>query len=143
MEIYNEKVLDLLDPRGIKNNLKVREHKLLGPYVDGLSQLAVTTYKVRELNFSFSLFISYQIKTKNKKDIEVLINEGNKSRTVAATNMNSESSRSHAVFCLKISQTINDVQSGVSKVFSFIYYYYYEWEASSHLFHILISFLNH
>ena len=48
MEIYNEKVLDLLDPRGTKNNLKVREHKLLGPYVDGLSQLAVTTYKVRE-----------------------------------------------------------------------------------------------
>ena len=48
MEIYNEKVLDLLDPRGVKNNLKVREHKLLGPYVDGLSKLAVTTYKVKQ-----------------------------------------------------------------------------------------------
>lgn len=46
MEIYNEKVLDLLDPSGLKHNLKVREHKLLGPYVDGLSQLAVSSYKV-------------------------------------------------------------------------------------------------
>ncbi len=46
MEIYNEKVLDLLDPSGVKNNLKVREHKLLGPYVEGLSQLAVSSYKV-------------------------------------------------------------------------------------------------
>lgn len=42
------------------------------------------------------------------------MNEGNKSRTIAATNMNSESSRSHAVFCLKVSQNIVDAQSGVS-----------------------------
>lgn len=47
----------------------------------------------------------------------MLINEGNKSRTVAATNMNSESSRSHAVFCLKINQTITDAQTGVSAFF--------------------------
>jgi kinesin family member 13 len=92
MEIYNEKVLDLLDPKGLKQNLKVREHKLLGPYVDGLSQLAVSSYK----------------------DIELLLNEGNKSRTVAATNMNAESSRSHAVFSIKLSQIITDKKTGVS-----------------------------
>lgn len=46
IEIYNEKVQDLLDPKGVKKNLKVREHQLLGPYIDGLSQLAVTSYKV-------------------------------------------------------------------------------------------------
>ena len=40
--------------------------------------------------------------------------EGNKSRTVASTNMNNESSRSHAVFTVIITQTLTDTQSGVS-----------------------------
>ncbi|XP_051575077.1 kinesin-like protein KIF13A isoform X1 [Myxocyprinus asiaticus] len=92
MEIYNEKVRDLLDPKGSRLSLKVREHKVLGPYVDGLSQLAVTSFE----------------------DIESLMSEGNKSRTVAATNMNEESSRSHAVFSVIVTQTLYDVQSGNS-----------------------------
>lgn len=29
-----------------KQTLRVREHKVLGPYVDGLSRLAVASYKV-------------------------------------------------------------------------------------------------
>lgn len=29
-----------------RQTLKVREHSVLGPYVDGLSKLAVTSYKV-------------------------------------------------------------------------------------------------
>ncbi|XP_060756436.1 kinesin-like protein KIF13A isoform X3 [Neoarius graeffei] len=92
MEIYNEKVRDLLDPKGSRQSLKVREHKVLGPYVDGLSQLAVTSFQ----------------------DIECVMSEGNKSRTVAATNMNEESSRSHAVFSIIITQTLYDLQSGNS-----------------------------
>uniref|UniRef100_A0A8B9LML4 Kinesin family member 13B n=1 Tax=Astyanax mexicanus TaxID=7994 RepID=A0A8B9LML4_ASTMX len=92
MEIYNEKVRDLLDPKGSSQALRVREHKVLGPYVDGLSRLAVTSYK----------------------DIESLMSEGNKSRTVAATNMNEESSRSHAVFNLILTHTLRDLQSGTS-----------------------------
>uniref|UniRef100_A0A8C5CH11 Kinesin family member 13A n=1 Tax=Gadus morhua TaxID=8049 RepID=A0A8C5CH11_GADMO len=92
MEIYNEKVRDLLDPKGSRLSLKVREHKVLGPYVDGLSQLAVTSFE----------------------DIEVLMSEGNKSRTVAATNMNEESSRSHAVFSIVVTQTLYDLGSGNS-----------------------------
>nr|XP_025039770.1 kinesin-like protein KIF13A isoform X2 [Pelodiscus sinensis] len=92
MEIYNEKVRDLLDPKGSRQSLKVREHKVLGPYVDGLSQLAVTNFE----------------------DIESLMSEGNKSRTVAATNMNEESSRSHAVFNIVVTQTLYDLQSGNS-----------------------------
>uniref|UniRef100_A0A674CG59 Kinesin family member 13A n=1 Tax=Salmo trutta TaxID=8032 RepID=A0A674CG59_SALTR len=92
MEIYNEKVRDLLDPKGSRQSLKVREHKVLGPYVDGLSQLAVTNFE----------------------DIEVLMSEGNKSRTVAATNMNEESSRSHAVFSIIVTQTLYDLKSGNS-----------------------------
>uniref|UniRef100_UPI00398F2433 kinesin-like protein KIF13B isoform X2 n=1 Tax=Pristiophorus japonicus TaxID=55135 RepID=UPI00398F2433 len=92
MEIYNEKVRDLLDPKGSRHTLKVREHKVLGPYVDGLSKLAVASYK----------------------DIESLMSEGNKSRTVAATNMNEESSRSHAVFNIILTHTLFDLQSETS-----------------------------
>uniref|UniRef100_A0A8C1JNH2 Kinesin family member 13Ba n=1 Tax=Cyprinus carpio TaxID=7962 RepID=A0A8C1JNH2_CYPCA len=92
MEIYNEKVRDLLDPKGSRQALRVREHKVLGPYVDGLSRLAVEGYK----------------------DIESLMSEGNKSRTVAATNMNEESSRSHAVFKIILTHTLKDLQSGTS-----------------------------
>ena len=40
--------------------------------------------------------------------------EGNKSRTVASTNMNNESSRSHAVFTVVFTQTLTDAESGVS-----------------------------
>lgn len=59
MEIYCERVRDLLNPKN-KNNLRVREHPLLGPYVEDLAKLAVTTYE----------------------DIQNLIDEGNKARLV-------------------------------------------------------------
>lgn len=86
MEIYNEKVHDLLDPAGSRHTLRVREHNILGPYVDGLSTLAVSSFE----------------------EINSLMAEGNKSRTVASTNMNSESSRSHAVFTLTLTCSIYD-----------------------------------
>ena len=93
MEIYNEKVYDLLDLTSAnKCGLKVREHNVLGPYVDGLSQLAVSSFK----------------------QIQDLMIEGNKSRTVAATNMNNESSRSHAVFSLVLTSTLTDDLTGVT-----------------------------
>ncbi|KAG0189862.1 kinesin-like protein Klp8 [Apophysomyces sp. BC1034] len=81
IEIYNEKVRDLLNPRN-KGNLKVREHPSLGPYVEDLSRLAVSSFG----------------------DIDHLMDEGNKARTVAATNMNETSSRSHAVFTIFLTQ---------------------------------------
>lgn len=92
MEIYNEKVHDLLDPKGTKQNLKVREHNILGPYVDGLSTLAVSSFE----------------------EIDNLMTEGNKSRTVAATNMNSESSRSHAVFSIILTCSVCDPIAAVT-----------------------------
>ena len=48
------------------------------------------------------------------QDINNLMSEGSKSRTVAATNMNSESSRSHAVFSIILTATLTDTTSGVS-----------------------------
>ena len=46
------------------------------------------------------------------------MNEGNKSRTVAATNMNAESSRSHAVFNLVMTQSQFDDVTKVRYVFN-------------------------
>ena len=43
------------------------------------------------------------------------MSEGNKSRTVAATQMNTESSRSHAVFSIVLTQTEFDPASQVRK----------------------------
>ncbi|KAK9306149.1 hypothetical protein QLX08_003054 [Tetragonisca angustula] len=90
MEIYCERVRDLLNPKN-KGNLRVREHPLLGPYVEDLSKLAVMSYQ----------------------DIHDLIDEGNKARTVAATNMNETSSRSHAVFTIFFTQQKHDSTTGL------------------------------
>ena len=65
LQIYNEKVRDLLNPKNT-GNLRVREHPSLGPYVEDLSKLVVNSYD----------------------EMMTLMDEGNKARTVAATNMN-------------------------------------------------------
>ncbi|OXA56707.1 Kinesin-like protein KIF1A [Folsomia candida] len=91
MEIYCERVRDLLNPQN-KGNLRVREHPLLGPYVEDLSKLAVTSYR----------------------DIHQLMDEGNKARTVAATNMNETSSRSHAVFTIILTQKRLDLVTNLT-----------------------------
>ncbi|XP_031987323.1 kinesin-like protein KIF1B isoform X10 [Corvus moneduloides] len=91
MEIYCERVRDLLNPKN-KGNLRVREHPLLGPYVEDLSKLAVTSYT----------------------DIADLMDAGNKARTVAATNMNETSSRSHAVFTIVFTQKKHDTETDLS-----------------------------
>ncbi|XP_071019923.1 kinesin-like protein KIF1C [Oncorhynchus clarkii lewisi] len=85
MEIYCERVRDLLNPKS-KGTLRVREHPIMGPYVEDLSKLAVTGYN----------------------DIQDLMDCGNKARTVAATNMNETSSRSHAVFTIVFTQKRRD-----------------------------------
>ena len=43
MEIYCERVRDLLNPYG-KSNLRVREHPVYGPYVEDLSRCAVQSF---------------------------------------------------------------------------------------------------
>uniref|UniRef100_A0A8C5FBH6 Kinesin family member 1Aa n=1 Tax=Gadus morhua TaxID=8049 RepID=A0A8C5FBH6_GADMO len=88
MEIYCERVRDLLNPKN-KGHLRVREHPLMGPYVEDLSKLAVTSYN----------------------DIQDLMDSGNKARTVAATNMNESSSRSHAVFNIIFTQKRRDADT--------------------------------
>ncbi|KAJ9051975.1 hypothetical protein DSO57_1038802 [Entomophthora muscae] len=91
MEIYCERVRDLLNPKG-QGSLRVREHPTYGPYVEDLSKMVVKSYR----------------------DIENLMDEGNKARTVASTNMNATSSRSHAVFTIILTQTRFDVDAQLS-----------------------------
>ncbi|KAH8692071.1 kinesin family protein [Talaromyces proteolyticus] len=90
LEIYNERVRDLLNPAN-KGNLKVREHPSTGPYVEDLAKLVVRSFQ----------------------EIENLMDEGNKARTVAATNMNETSSRSHAVFTLTLTQKRHDAETSM------------------------------
>eukprot|EP00037_Helgoeca_nana_P023024 m.237563 g.237563 ORF g.237563 m.237563 type:complete len:448 (+) comp26215_c0_seq1:120-1463(+) len=86
LEIYNEKVRDLLVDKGDGeyHSLKVREDPKLGPFVDGLSSHTVLDFE----------------------SMDALMAKGNAMRTTAATNMNDTSSRSHAVFTLRFTQAM-------------------------------------
>ncbi|XP_005050561.1 PREDICTED: kinesin-like protein KIF14 [Ficedula albicollis] len=86
-EVYNEKIHDLLvfkaENGQKKQQLRVREHPVLGPYVEGLTVNVVRSYS----------------------DIQSWLELGNKQRATAATVMNDKSSRSHSVFTLVMTQT--------------------------------------
>lgn len=87
MEIYNEIVKDLLaDPRSNSNaslsGLRVREHPQHGIFVSNLTTVQVNSFE----------------------DVMSLIAVGDKNRTVAATNSNLQSSRSHAIVTLTLLQ---------------------------------------
>ncbi|ETW03649.1 hypothetical protein H310_05046 [Aphanomyces invadans] len=100
-EIYKEKVKDLLDDSKAplhrpgsqplsavdvecsSRPLKIREHPVHGPFVEGLITRPVGSYA----------------------EIEEELVAGQKLRTVAATLMNPTSSRSHAIFTIMFTQT--------------------------------------
>jgi kinesin family protein 13 len=56
-EIYNEQVFDLLKHTG--KPMKVRNHKVMGPYVEGLASLAVDCFKagVQICSFQSTAFV--------------------------------------------------------------------------------------
>ncbi|KAK1762236.1 kinesin-domain-containing protein [Phialemonium atrogriseum] len=89
MEIYMERIRDLLAPQN--DNLPVHEEKNRGVYVKGLLEIYVSS--VQEV-------------------FEVMRRGGN-ARAVAATNMNQESSRSHSIFVVTITQ--KNVETGSAK----------------------------
>ncbi len=92
LEIYSENVRDLL-AHNAQASLRVREHPELGPYVEGLSQVLVENYR----------------------SIKKLIDQGNKERVTAATLMNSQSSRSHAILTLYFTQLIDEPDLGKTR----------------------------
>lgn len=101
MEIYNERVKDLLKTRSkdakrvFKSRfdtnahdedyqaLRVRQHPLHGPFVEGLTKVDVTSWL----------------------ECVKFIRQGNEVRSQCSTSMNESSSRSHAIFQLVVTQT--------------------------------------
>jgi len=84
LEIYNEKVQDLLirpDKRP-QSGLKIRESKVLGIFVDGLSKYPVTSYE----------------------EISKKMDEGYNNRTIGSTLMNATSSRAHTIVTIEFRQ---------------------------------------
>ena len=77
-EIYNEQIMDLLNPAS--GNLQVREDFKKGVFIDNITEEVVS----------------------NSEDAINLLIKGARNRHVGATNMNIESSRSHSVFSLTI-----------------------------------------
>ncbi|KAK8963963.1 Kinesin-like protein KIN12B [Platanthera guangdongensis] len=75
LEIYNEQILDLLDPSS-SINLQIREDARRGVHVENLKEYEVL----------------------NPRDVIQLLIQGAANRKVASTNMNDASSRSHSVF---------------------------------------------
>ncbi|MQM03238.1 hypothetical protein Taro_036017 [Colocasia esculenta] len=78
LEIYNEQILDLLDPSSA--NLQIREDAKRGVHVENLKEFEVTS----------------------ARDVMQQLLQGAANRKVAATNMNRTSSRSHSVFTCAI-----------------------------------------
>lgn len=81
MEIYNENVKDLLTPPN-SGYLRVREHPQNGVFVANLTTIKVQTFE----------------------DIMSLIALSDKNRTIAETNLNTYSSRSHGIVTITVSQ---------------------------------------
>ena len=80
LELYNEVICDLLNPGS--QGLKIRQHIASGIYVEGLTEVQVSSFY----------------------ELQRLITEGNRARATAATRMNERSSRSHAVFTVRLRQ---------------------------------------
>lgn len=89
MEIYMEKIRDLLVPQN--DNLPVHEDKQRGVYVKGLGEFYVGSVE----------------------EVYHVLERGGQSRAVAATNMNQESSRSHSIFVIEVTQ--KNVETGSAR----------------------------
>lgn len=76
LQIYNEKILDLLQDLPTLGHLAIRESSLYGIFVEGLAEF----------------------KVKNEKECYFLLAKGEKNRVVRQTKLNQKSSRSHTIF---------------------------------------------
>ncbi|KAI9359349.1 kinesin heavy chain [Pilaira anomala] len=89
MEIYMEKVRDLFNPSA--DNLAIHEDKTRGVYVKDL----------------------YEIYVSNTAEVFQAMKNGSSNRVVAYTNMNAESSRSHSIVVITITQ--KNLDTGAAK----------------------------
>ena len=97
IEIYNENVIDLLNNENENISLMIIEDPNKGVYVPNL----------KEFNIS------------NTNDLKKLISQGNKRRTMAPTNQNKFSSRSHAILQLSLKRkSFNEKKNNFDIFFS-------------------------
>ncbi|KAF7721131.1 hypothetical protein EC973_005378 [Apophysomyces ossiformis] len=89
MEIYMEKVRDLLNPT--QDNLQIHEDKIKGVYVKGVREVYVSS----------------------TEEVYGVMRSGGSNRVVAYTHMNAESSRSHSLVMVTITQ--KNVDTGAAK----------------------------
>lgn len=89
MELYLEAIHDLLNPSS--NHLRIREEPGRGTYVEGILEVG----------------------TEDKNEMLELMSFGSQNRAVAATKMNSDSSRSHSIFLIMVEQ--REVDTGTKK----------------------------
>ena len=75
-----EKIRDLLEPS--HDNLKIHEEKGKGVYMSDLTERYIS----------------------EEREVYSIMKQGNTNRSIAATNMNAESSRSHSIFILTVTQ---------------------------------------
>ena len=78
IEIYMEKIRDLLDPS--RTDLKIREDKKRGVYIEDVMETCVT----------------------EESEVYNLLHLGNQNRAIGCTDMNAQSSRSHSCFIVTI-----------------------------------------
>lgn len=80
LEIYNEKINDLLDIN--KTNMQIKEDRMRGVFVHNLTEIVV----------------------RSPSEMLKVMQTGSSNRTIAATRMNERSSRSHSLFQIQITQ---------------------------------------
>jgi len=89
VEIYMERIRDLLDPKSL--NLRIREDKTKGVSIEGAQEVYVAS----------------------AKELLKVVAKGAAARAIASTRMNQDSSRSHSVFNITVNQ--RNEETSVSK----------------------------
>ncbi|XP_076234298.1 uncharacterized protein LOC143179125 [Calliopsis andreniformis] len=111
LEIYNERVRDLLKPSSSTSGLRVREHPRLGPYVQGTGNrkcLFQTYTRFPKLKFPFSPGLTHHV-VRTLGSLMSYVEEGTKARKTASTLQNPSSSRSHALLTIAVTPETSGV----------------------------------
>jgi hypothetical protein len=105
-EVYNEHVRDLLTPKTVPPiYLKIRESQKDGVYVQGLTEAEVKSYA--DVARLMKVGDMVRISTSDSRRYTDIY----QSRTTAHTKMNDTSSRSHAVFTIRLKQITHSLLS--------------------------------
>ncbi|VDM77110.1 unnamed protein product [Strongylus vulgaris] len=132
IELYNEEIIDLLaNDRATSFNIRIHEDAQGEIYLHGLYNEEIIDLLANERATSFNIRIHedaqgeiylHGVTSRPVSDLHStldILKNGALNRTVAATNMNEQSSRSHAIFSLHIKQqrvAVPDVPSPTQEI---------------------------